>query len=50
MLAFLPSLTSLMLAITWPPRARKFNKEHQEAAQVYGIVSRFPACTAKAGC
>ena len=33
----------ITLAITWPPKARKLNKDHQGAAQVYGIVSRFPA-------
>ena len=29
------------LAITWPPRARKLNKDLQGAAQMYGNVSRF---------
>jgi hypothetical protein len=34
----------IALAITWPPRAKSFKRNHQGAAQVYGIVSRFPAC------
>jgi hypothetical protein len=33
-------LLGLTLAITWPPRAKKFNKDHQGAAQVYGIVGK----------
>lgn len=36
-------LTMRTLAITWPQRARKINKQHSGAAQVYGIVSRFRA-------
>ena len=34
---------SITLAITWPQSARKINKEHVAAAQVYGIVNRCPA-------
>ena len=29
-------------AITWPPKARKTNRDHLRAAQMYGIDSRFP--------
>ena len=40
-----PWLTALWiritLAITWPPNARNTKRDHEGAAQVYGIVSRF---------
>jgi hypothetical protein len=35
--------SQLTLAITWPPTATNFNKDHQ-GAQVNGIVSRSSAC------
>jgi len=37
-------LARLTLAITWPQRVFGEEGNHAVAAQVYGIVSRFPAC------